>query len=346
MISKALVVNLKQAEKVRKILSKKNLIKKNLKIDKNKKFLYIPIEKIPKELSSYKIIKKEFSEFDKEVSSYKETISIPKKLKSSLPTSYDIIGNIIVVKLREELIDYKKEIGNSLLRTNKNIETVCLTKPVKGELRTRDIEIIAGKNYTKTTHKEYGLKLDVDVSKTYFTPRLATERKRVADLVKKDEIVVDMFAGVAPFSIMIAKFANPKIVIAIDKNKDASYFAKNNIRINNVLDKVEFINSDAKKVDEILLKKGLRADRIIMNLPFSSYSFFKYALSIMKNICMIHYYEIIKEEKISIRLNDLKKIAEKNDILLININTRKIKTYAPREFYIGIDITAKRKMPM
>ncbi len=346
MLSKGLVVELKQAEKIRKILTKKDLIKKNLKIEKDKKFLYIPIEKIPEELSSYKVIKREFKEFDKENSSYKETIPIPEKLKDMLPTSYDIIGNIIVIKLREELRDYKKEIGDSLLSSNKNIKTVCLTTPVKGELRTRGIEIIAGEHCTKTIHKEYGLNFEVDVSKTYFSPRLATERKRIADLVNKDEIVVDMFAGVAPFSIMIAKFANPKIVIAIDKNKDACHFAKKNIRINNVLDKVEFINSDAKDIYKILNKKRLKADRIIMNLPFSAYSFFKYALQVISNLSKIHYYEILKEEKIDRRLNDLRKIAGRNEIILTDFNTRKIKTYAPREFYIGIDITAKRKMPM
>ena len=155
-----------------------------------------------------------------------------------------------------------------------------------------------------------------------------------------------MFAGVGPFSILIAKYANPKIVIAIDKNKDARKFAKNNIKINNVLDKVEFINSDAKNVDKILNKKGVKADRIIMNLPFSSFSFFKHALKSMNDLCIIHYYEILKEENIKKRLDDLRKIAEKNEVFITDIYIKKIKTYAPREFYIGIDITAKRKMPM
>ena len=59
------------------------------------------------------------------------------------------------------------------------------------------------------------------LKETYFSPRLANERKRITSLVKPGETVVDMFAGVAPFSIMIAKYANPKIIYAIDKNKDA-----------------------------------------------------------------------------------------------------------------------------
>lgn len=274
--------------------------------------------------------------------SYKEITHIPEKLKQELPTSYDIIGDIILIKLSDKLLKYRKEIGRSLLGVNKSIKTICLIKPIAGELRTRNIEIISGEKRTYTTHKEYGLKFDLDVSETYFSPRLATERKRITSLVKKGENVVDMFAGVAPFSIMIAKYANPKIVYAIDKNNYAIKYAQKNIKKNNVLDKVEIIKSDAKKVHNILDQHGVKADRIIMNLPFSAFLFFPYALKIAANNCVIHYYDILNENAISERVENLKKIAEKNRVILTNMDIRRIKTYSPREFYIGIDITAKK----
>jgi tRNA (guanine37-N1)-methyltransferase len=223
-----------------------------------------------------------------------------------------------------------------------DIRTVCLSKPVKGELRTRDIEIIAGEKRTNTIHKEYGLKFEIDIKKTYFSPRLSTERKRIADLVKPGEIVVDMFTGVAPFSIMIAKFANPKIIYSLDKNKDAVYYARRNVLKNNVLDKIEVIHSDTEKIHFILDKKKVKTNRVIMNLPFSAYLFFDNALDIIANTCVIHYYDILKENKISNRIKELKKKAEKVDINLADFKINKIKTYAPREFYIGIDITAKK----
>ena len=276
------------------------------------------------------------------LNSYKELLNLPDNLRDKLPTSYDVIGNIIVLKLNPELISYKKEIGLSLLKVNKNIKAVCLTQPVKGELRTRNMETIAGENSTETIHKEFGLKFKVDVKKTYFSPRLSNERKHVTELVKDGETIVDMFAGVAPFSIMIAKYANPKIVYAFDKNKDAVKYAKDNVKMNNVLDKVEVIHTDAKNSYDILNKKRERADRIIMNLPFSSYSFFKYALEITASFCTIHYYDILREEDIDTRLYNLEKLARGKEINLASFNVRKIKTYAPREFYIGIDITAKR----
>ena len=342
MLSKGIRVEIEQAEKIRKYLSKRNLIRKNFKIKRDNKFIYFPVEKIPQELSYYKVIESEFEKIKTKPKSYREIVPIPDKLKHELPTSYDTIGDIILIKLQENLLDYKEKIGESLLKTNKNIKTVCLTKPIKGELRIRDLEVIAGKKCTKTLHKEYGLKFEVDVSKIYFSPRLSAERKRIANLVRPGEIVVDMFAGAAPFSIMIAKYAHPKIVYALDKNKNAVEYALYNIKRNNLLDKIEIIHTDAKKVHSIFNQKRVKANRIIMNLPFSSFLFFKYALKIIANSCIIHYYDILQEEKIKGRVEELKKIAKENKISLTNFNVRRIKTYSPREFYMGIDITARK----
>jgi tRNA (guanine37-N1)-methyltransferase len=155
-----------------------------------------------------------------------------------------------------------------------------------------------------------------------------------------------MFAGVAPFSIMIAKYANPKIVYAIDKNEYAVKFAKQNIKNNNVLDKIEVIHADAKEIYRILNQKNAKVDRVIMNLPFSAHSFFTNALGIIGNNGVIHYYDIQKEEKIHERINKLKKTAKESRATLKNLNVRKIKTYAPREFYIGLDITVRKNTPM
>lgn len=339
--STAIRIHLHEAETTRIYLSEKKILRNDLKIKKDSEFIYFPVINIPKELNSYKIIKKEFEKRKTKPKTYKEIISIPGKLKNNLPTSYDVIGDIILIKISKDLAKYKEEIGKALLSSNKNIKTICLSEPVTGEFRTRNITVIAGEKRTTTIHKEYGLSFEVDVKNTYFSPRLATERKRVASLVKPDEVVVDMFAGVAPFSIMIAKYAHPKIIYAIDKNDDAVVFAKQNIKRNNVLDKIEFIHADAKKIHKILKEK---ADRVIMNLPFSAHMFFKDTLKITRKNSIIHYYDILEENKIQERINELKKIAEENKTILTNLNVRKIKTYAPGEFYIGIDITAK-KMP-
>jgi tRNA (guanine37-N1)-methyltransferase len=275
--------------------------------------------------------------------SYKDIVNVPKNLKQELPTSYDIVGDIVLIKLRNNLLSNKKEIAKALLTAHRNIKTVCLITPVSGELRTRKIEIIGGEKRTETIHKEFGLIFQLDISKVYFSTRLSSERKRITNLVNNNEIIVDMFTGVGPFSIMIAKYANPKIIYALDKNSNAIKYAKKNVTKNNVLDKVEVIHANSKEIEKII---KVKANRILMNLPFSSHLFFSNALKIMNNICIIHYYDILNINDLEQRINYLKEIAIDNNVILTGFNVRRIKSYTPREFYIGIDITAKRYMPM
>jgi tRNA (guanine37-N1)-methyltransferase len=333
-------VRLKDAETVRHYLNKQGLLRKDLQVIKEEEYLYFPVLEIPKGLRNCKQVMRAFEERKQKPQSYKELVSLPEPLHGILPTSYDIVGDIILIKLAEDLRPYRHVIGEALLRTHRNVHVVCRVNPVSGELRTRDVEVIAGEHRTVTTHTEYGLSLSVDIQATYFSSRLSSERKRIADLVQPEETIVDMFAGVAPFSIMIARYAAPRIVYAIDKNKEAVKFAEHNVRQNHVLDKVEVIKADASQVATIVPQK---ADRIIMNLPFTAHRFFSTALSIANATCMIHYYDILNEDAIPERICDLNTIASSQGFNLSNHMVHRIKSYTPREFYIGIDITARKR---
>ena len=77
----------------------------------------------------------------------------------------------------------------------------------------------------------------LDVKKVYFSPRLATERKRVADLVSDGEEILDMFAGVGPFPFVIAKEKSVDIT-AVDINEVAIQYLNENIKINKVKEKL------------------------------------------------------------------------------------------------------------
>ena len=280
---------------------------------------------------------------ESKVSNYKEITDIPDKLKIVLPTSFDVIGDIALIKIPKELYPYKNKISQAFLQTYKHIKTVCLSSPVSGELRIRDIEIIGGENKLETIHKEYGAKFKLDIKKVYFSPRLATERKRIADLVKENEVIIDMFTGVAPFPIVIAKHANPRIIYGIEKNKNAFFYAKENVKLNKLLDKIEIFNDDAKNVDKIFEDLNIKADRIIMNLPFSAQNFFKKALMTCNSPSVIHYYDFLKDEEIEDKIKILQEHAKVVGYNLDIERINKIKSYSPREFYIGIDITAKKK---
>ena len=113
-----------------------------------------------------------------------------------LPGSYDILGRVIVIMIPDELVAKERLIAEALLKVQKNVETVAKrVGEVKGEFRTRDVEILAGPDNTETEYVEYGCRYAFDVRKVFFTPRLATERARIADMVEGGEKVLDMFNG-------------------------------------------------------------------------------------------------------------------------------------------------------
>jgi tRNA (guanine37-N1)-methyltransferase len=338
--AKAVRVPLQEAEPVRRYLRERHLLREDVNIVKDGTYLYLPVTVVPSEVDSSTVVTRLFEMKASKPSCYKDLVKIPQSLRDALPTSYDVVGDIILLKLPKVLLSYQNQIGEALLGTHPHIRTVCAITAVSGELRTRQVSIIAGEQRTLTTHTEYGLSFDVDVAETYFSPRLASERRRVASQVRPGETVVDMFAGVAPFSIMIARYANPRIVYAIDKNSMAVKLAKQNVKKNHVLERVEVICADAADVRTVV---PAFADRIIMNLPFSAFQFFPVALSIAANPCSIHYYDILREEETQARIDALKTIAQEQLFGLTEISTRKIKSYTPREFYIGIDITATKR---
>ena len=322
--SLALKVPRSFGEHIRRKLLDDSLLKTRLKIKKDDEFLYLPIKNQSDDYDQYAVLTLIFEVRDKEHQSYKDRINIPNGLVDLLPTSFDIVGSIVLIKIPDELEMYQSDIGHALLDTYSNVESVCNVQPVTGEFRTRDVSVIAGINSLLTVHTEFGLQFHVDVGNTYFSSRLGGERMRVAKQVKPGEVVVDMFAGVAPFPVMIARYAQPDHIYAIDKNEVAVGLARKNCILNKVEDKIDVIHADAKDVEQILAAKKVRADRVIMNLPLLSFDYLPNAFRIMaKNTC-IHYYEIIDEQCIEDRIDKLREIAREHGVLFQKfVGTRK-----------------------
>jgi len=338
MKSVAIRVPLKRGEEIRRRLKREGVLREDLYPKREKDFLILPVTGV---IEGFELFEDEFIPKKERINTYKDVVEIPdKELKKLLPTSYDIIGDIILIKIPRELKGYGEEIGKALLRAHRNIRAVYHAEPVSGELRTRKLEFLAGERKTETVYREYGIEMVVDVAEVFFSPRLSRERYRIAKLVRDGEIVIDMFAGCAPFSLMIAKYANPKIVYAIDINRKAIKLAMENVKRNKLLHKIEIMEGDSSKIVRELAEKGVRADRIIMNLPFGAREFLPDALTGSKRGTCIHYYATVKETDIENHIGYLRRIS-KNCIDVVTIN--KIKTYAPREFYTCFDIVVNGK---
>jgi tRNA (guanine37-N1)-methyltransferase len=205
-------------------------------------------------------------------------------------SSFDLVGDIAIIKAPDNPHD-AQAVANQIRATHKKIRAVySQTSPVKGDHRTRQLTLLAGQNNTETKHREAGCTFSVDVEKCYFSPRLSHERLRIASQVAPDEVVVNMFAGVGCFSVIIAKTHPQTKVYSIDVNPVAYQFMVENVRVNRVYGRVTPMLGDSKEVVETQLR-GV-ADRVLMPLPEKALQYLPTALSALKKSGgWIHYYD-------------------------------------------------------
>jgi tRNA (guanine37-N1)-methyltransferase len=195
--------------------------------------------------------------------------------------AFDIIGDIAIIKLPKASAAKAEDVAEAIMNRHKNVKTVFVqASAVTGDFRLRSLKHVAGENGTVTVHKESGCSFAVDVESCYFSPRLLHERMCIAHLVQPGEIVVNMFAGVGCFSIIIAKHARAAKVFSIDVNPVAAEFMEENIRRNRVYGKVITILGDAKAIIETRLQHC--ADRVLMPLPEKAFAYLPSAVSVLK----------------------------------------------------------------
>ena len=215
----------------------------------------------------------------------------PKEELGKVYSSFDVIGDIAIIKIPPSNTANAKTIAKQIMVVQSNIKTVFTpASSITGDFRVRVLRLLAGENKTVTTHRESGCFFRVDVERTYFSPRLSFEHKRIASLVKRSETVVNMFAGVGCFSILIAKTVNPVKVYSIDVNPLATECMKENVKVNHVEGRVFPILGDAKDIIDANFR-GV-ADRVLMPLPEKALEYLPCALSALKPTGgWIHYYD-------------------------------------------------------
>ncbi len=265
-----------------------------------------------------------------------ESILSPQE-SDELISAFDQIGEIIIVRIPDSLLPKKKLIGETLFNEVKIVKSVFYqSSPVEGDFRTRNLEILAGEDNTETEYKEFGCRFIVDVANAFFSPRLSTERERIANLIQDGETMVNMFAGVGMFSIMAAK-KKKCTVYSLDINPIASKLCEKNIELNKLAGKVISINGDTSKIiDEKLEDK---ADRTLMLLPERSDEFLDSAIKTTKDGGIIHYYSHIHADKKSDagRLSEehyLEVTPVKSEILTSKI----VRPVGPRFYQTVVDV--------
>ncbi len=301
---------------MRKKLKELGVIDETFKIAASRNCIYIPV-KDEVDASSFKL-------------EACDVVAAPQRRSSNVDSSYEIIGDIAIL----DQPPHNDALGEEVLKIRKDVNVVlAATGGVHGQYRLKDLVFITGEKRTTTVYKEYGSSLLIDVAKAYFSPRLATERHRIANLAQPSEIIVDMFAGVGPFTIMLAK--KVKKVIAFEINPIAVEYLKKNVTRNHVSN-VIVCQGDAKDLAPRLQRV---ADRVIMNLPHAAFEFLSEALTILSESGgTIHYYDIRTEDEFTHAIEGVRHAIEKHGRIVEELHVKKVRSYAPHRYIIALDI--------
>lgn len=221
------------------------------------------------------------------------------------------------------------------------VQSIARQQPIANTL-TRDaqIEMLLGESWVE--FKQHDVKFGFDAGKVMFSSGNITERKRMADLDVKDEVILDVFAGIGYYTLPIAKHGQPKKIHAFEINPSSIEGLSWGINANDVASIVEIHEGDNRlhlpRFEHI-------ADRCILGLLPSSASVWELCFDSLKpSGGVLHIHMNVEEEHIGSWAEETRLYFEqlahaKNQDSNVQIgHIEKVKWYAPRIRHVVLDL--------
>ncbi len=281
-----------RAEQVRRELLKQGVLRSGLKPLREGDFVVFPFETRPEGITG-EMVEVDFEATSEGPRSYMDRLQLPPELVQQLPSSFDVIGTIVAIRLEGDLLPYQKEIGEALLSFVPRARTVAVDHGVQGPTRVRALEVVAGEDTLRTRYRENGVDFEVDLGRVYCSPRLAREHAYIAGLVTPGERVLDLFCGFGPFGLTILRKHADVRVVSVDLNPQAIEFLRDNARRLRVEDRIEAKCLDAA----VFLEEESSFDRVIMNLPREGYKYLPKVGSRVKGPGWLHFYGLVPRDQ-------------------------------------------------
>ncbi|CAL5062533.1 unnamed protein product [Urochloa decumbens] len=202
------------------------------------------------------------------VSSLLETKGMPSRLLEQLPTRWETLGDIIILPktcFKDPLWESVSEELWPLVAKSLSAQRLARQgKITPNGTRDSTLELLLGDNGW-VTHHENGIRYSLDATKCMFSSGNRSEKLRMGQLNCRDEVVVDLFAGIGYFVIPFLVKANAKFVYACEWNPHAVEALRRNVHDNNVQDRCMILEGD----NRVTAPKGV-ADRVCLGLLPSS----------------------------------------------------------------------------
>lgn len=332
-----------EAEGLRSALSKAGFLDKTHAIIDDADHVVIPVTSEPPahmlKASSARIVRVEFPPRKHRrdpIELIRESARVPGPLLWMLPSKWERLGDVGVLRLDDALTPYEGAVARSYAEVL-GLKTVLReVGAINGEFRRPATRVIFGKD-TVTTHLENGIRYRLDAAEIMFSSGNEEERLRMADLECDGETVVDMFAGIGYFSLPLAVYQRPERIVACEINPKAHAFLVENIALNGVGDRIDPYLGDNRTLE------GERfADRVIMGYVKTTHEFLPAAMGYLKDVGIVHYHETCPNELISERpVQRLKEAARGARVEVLRF--KEIKSYAPGVSHVVVDarVTAR-----
>lgn len=255
------------------------------------------------------------------------------------------MGNIAIVNFPDSYsVKEKKEFAKEVLEKNKSVRTVLeKSGNFSGRLRKQKTKYVLGEKTKEVLYKENNCEFRFNIDETYFSSRLSNERKEVCSFVKPSDEVFAMFAGAAPFPIVIAKNVSVKKIYSNELNKKANEYAIENIKRNKVGDLIEIVPGDVKKVSAEFVGAGKKFDLILMTRPNLSESFLSSAFPLCKNGTRIYYHAFCSVEEEDAQVKMIFEEAKKFGFGVKILNTKEIGDLGPGKVRYRIYFEVRKK---
>ncbi|ELK09836.1 tRNA (guanine-N(1)-)-methyltransferase [Pteropus alecto] len=286
-------------------------------LDPNKMFTEDSFEKTELSILKQLNVNPQISKYNLELTY--ENFKSEEILRAVLPEGQDVtsgfsrVGHIAHLNLRDHQLPFKHLIGQVMIDKNPGITSaVNKINNIDNTYRNFQMEVLSGEENMMTKVRENNYTYEFDFSKVYWNPRLSTEHSRITELLKPGDVLFDVFAGVGPFAIPIAK--KNCTVFANDLNPESHKWLLHNCKLNKVDQKVKVFNLDGKDFiqgpvrEELMQQLGpLSKERkhsvhIVMNLPAKAIEFLDAFKSLLDGqpcsselLPMVHCYSFSKD---------------------------------------------------
>lgn len=329
----AVKVKANEGEAARRALARLGVLDHGWKIGHRKGFLLIPVTK--KAVSGFAVVDVKLEKQEKKpLGNLASALGglLTKNELGGVSRSFDVIGSVAVLEI-ELPAEKEKMVAETMLRAFPSLKTVCRKAgTIEDEFRVRPVKVLAG-NGTETVYTEHGCRMRLDVGKVYFSPRLSTERLRVAKQVMPGESVLVMFAGVGPYALLISKMQPDARVWAVEKNPAGVEYLKENIALNKLEGRVEAFLGDVR---EAVPKLGMKFDRIVMPLPKGAGDFLDVAFAAMKRGGVIHFYGFGKTRADAVKT--LEDAARREGVKLKVLSSKTCGEIGPKTYRLVVDV--------